>query len=96
VTAGQILDNAARKNWASWQATRLTWLAKEPGLPVVIGGGFVAAVPELVDTVEGLVRRELRAGTVDNARLVGLSTAARRSGCTAYPAPFATWAEEVR
>jgi hypothetical protein len=70
-------------------------VTSEPGLPVVIGGGFVGAVPELVD--------RLRTWFGQNSERVPSIMPGSRAldGCQeigvhGVPAPFTTWAEEVR
>jgi N-acetylglucosamine kinase-like BadF-type ATPase len=92
-TAGQILDKAARDvaELATDAASRVT---SEPSLPVVIGGGFVSAVPELVDRVMAWFH--------DNSPRVpsivpGLSAleGCYEVGAHGVPEPFVTWVEEV-
>lgn len=93
VTAGQILDNAAR-GLAELATDAADLVTSAPYPPVVIGGGFVAAVPELADRVKAWFR--------DNSDRVpsivpGLPTldGCQEIGAHGVPAPFATWAEEV-
>jgi N-acetylglucosamine kinase-like BadF-type ATPase len=94
VTAGQILDNAARE-LAELATDAAALVSDDPGLPVVIGGGFVAAVPELAERV--------KAWFGENSERVPLIVpeSSALDGCYeigvhGVPAPFATWVEEVR
>jgi glucosamine kinase len=94
VTAGQILDNAARE-LAELATDAAGLVTSEPGLPVVIGGGFVAAVPELAD--------RLKAWFGENSDRVPLILpgsptldGCQEIGIHGVPAPFVTWVEEVR
>lgn len=94
VTAGQILDNAARE-LAELATDAAALVTSAPSLPVFIGGGFVAAVPELADRVKAWFRQNS-----DRVPLIvpGSPTldGCQEIGAHGVPAPFATWVEEVR
>jgi glucosamine kinase len=94
VRAGQILDDAARE-LAELAIDAAALVTNEPSLPVVIGGGFVAAVPELAERV--------KAWCHENSDVVPLLVpgsptldGCREIGTHGVPAPFATWVEEVQ
>jgi glucosamine kinase len=92
--AGQILDKAARE--VGELATDAAGLVpEEPAVPIVIGGGFVEAVPELADRV-----RAWFADNWENTPVVapGLSTldGCHRIGLDGVPDVFGSWVEEFR
>jgi N-acetylglucosamine kinase-like BadF-type ATPase len=94
VTAGQILDNAARE-LGELATDAAALVSDDPGLPVVIGGGFVAAVPELAERVKawfGENSQRVPVTVPSSSALDGC----HEIGAHGVPAPFATWVEEVR
>jgi N-acetylglucosamine kinase-like BadF-type ATPase len=94
VTAGHILDDAARE-LAELTTDAAALVTDDPALPVVIGGGFVAAVPELADRVKAwLSQNSDRVPSI----VPGLPTldGCHEIGAHGVPAPFTTWVEEVR
>lgn len=91
--AGHILDKAAR-DVAELAIDAAALVSRETELPIVIGGGFVAAVPELVD--------RLQRWFGENSRYTpsigpGLSTldGCYEIGMHGTPAVFRSWTEEL-
>lgn len=93
VASARILDRAARE-LAELATDAAKLVSESPGLPIVIGGGFVAAVPEL--------QQRLAAWFAENSARVPL-VAPRSSaldGCyeiavRGVPLPFAHWVSEL-
>jgi N-acetylglucosamine kinase-like BadF-type ATPase len=93
VTAGRILDDAARE-LAELATDAAGLVTGDPTLPVVIGGGFVAAVPELAERLKTWFYEnsdrvpviEPGSTTLDGCQEIGIH---------GVPSPFATWVEEV-
>ena len=91
--AGRILDEAARE-LAELATDAADLITESPELPVVIGGGFVAAVPEL--------QERLRAWFAANSGRVPLVAAGPSAldGCyeiavRGVPSPFAPWVSQL-
>lgn len=93
IAAGQILDRAARE-LAELATDAAALVSESSELPVVICGGFVAAVPEL--------QERLAAWFAENTRRVPLIApiSSALDGCYAIavggvPLPFAHWVSEL-
>jgi hypothetical protein len=93
VTAAQILDKAGR-DLAELAIDAAALVTGGPRVPIAIGGGFVAAVPELAESVKAWLKGEPQ---YDLLIVPGSSTL---DGCYeiaahGVPEPFVSWVEEL-
>jgi N-acetylglucosamine kinase-like BadF-type ATPase len=93
VTPAQILDKAAR-DLAELAIDGAALVTGGPRVPIAIGGGFVAAVPELAESVKAWLKEDSH---YDLLIVPGSSTL---DGCYeiaahGVPEPFVSWVEEL-
>lgn len=91
--ARRILDRAARQ-LGELAVDAAALVGDDPALPVVIGGGFVAAVPELASRVTAWFQQN----SVLSPSFAAASAAldgCQRIGSDGIPVPFAGWARQI-
>jgi len=92
-TAAQILDRAAR-DLAELAIDAAALVAGGPGVPIAIGGGFVAAVPELAERLKAWFEHNSQynplivpgSPTLDGCYEIAVH---------GVPEPFVSWVEEL-